>query len=335
MPTPSQYDNLQNLVMALMQRNAAPADVAAQLQAALQALPAGSGATVQPVDVQIFDDPSISYTWVKPANARWVVAVVIGAGGGGGSGGSAAAGVQCSGGGGGQGGGRSIWEGPAEACGSTEAVVVGQGGNNGAPVILSDTVGNPGLAGGSSAFGVICQAEGGDFGRGGATNGATAVGGTAKGRGTEVGGAGGDGKGTTGLQGTDSAGAYSPRGGGGGGGIFTTDATAAGGAGGGFLFPQPLAGGIGGAPGGGVNGGDGADGQHNVGFNGVLNPTIGASGPGGGASGSASGGSGGNAGSAKAIPGAGGAGGGAVRNTGTSGQGTKGGNGMVVVAAFP
>lgn len=118
-------------------------------------------------------------TWPKPANAKWIKAIVIGDGGGGGSGRRSASGTAASGGYGGGGGAWSFWEGPASIVPALCYYQVGQGGTGGAPVSASDTNGNPGVAAQYSGSwwgaptnvigGALCSAQGGYPGPGGTT----------------------------------------------------------------------------------------------------------------------------------------------------------------------
>lgn len=269
--------------------------------------PDGATAPSTPVHLQVFSTPG-SYTWTKPANAKWVMGFVIGGGQGGHAGGKTAANVHSSGGAGGGGGGLTRFSFPALLAGSTVSVTVGAGGAGGAPVTAANTpVGNMGTAGGASEFGPWACAGGGINSNGGY----------------------GEFYGANGLSGANFSDNCAAAGGGPGG-SWLSNNTDTGGAVGGEAGRRVLPSGstIAGGAGNTAFGGPGSNGD---------SPTSGQAqgGAGGGGGGAAQGGIDGGPGGNGGNQGGGGGGGGAIRNSATaSGAGGNGGAGVVVVVTL-
>jgi hypothetical protein len=116
------------------------------------------------IDVQTF---TADGTWTKPDGARIVFVRVVGGGGGAGSGGVRALNNVNRGGGSGEGGFISERTYLASDLGSTESVVVGQGGLGGSAVGTAPSAGNGGTNGGTSNFAGVLSAQGGAAGGGG------------------------------------------------------------------------------------------------------------------------------------------------------------------------
>jgi hypothetical protein len=285
------------------------------------------------VDIQEFSTPG-SYTWTKPAGARFVEVLMYGGGGGGGSGRRRGALVAASitGGSGGAAGSRMELRLPASALSSTETVVVGAGGVGGAPQTVDNTNGITGSFGGDSTFATLV-ARGGGTGLGGIVYAGTPVSpglsfnsiealvqsGTGY---TAAGGAS-----TSGTSFAGSAGGLRGGGGAGGAGLVSGGGSSnnafSGGLGGTALTTGSSTTGGGGA--GGTAGGNGSNGADSTSGN-----WAGGSGGGGGSSSTlANAGSGGNGG----FPGGGGGGGGASEAF-DSGAGGNGGNGFVRVVTY-
>jgi hypothetical protein len=128
--------------------------------------PSGGGG----VDIQTFGSSTTSgtFTWTKPANAKYVEIILWAGGGGSGSGGRQATSVGRGGGSGGSGGGFIIQRLAASELNATETVTVGAGGTGGASVTIDSTTGTPGTAGGDTNF-KNWKALGGNRGLGGFT----------------------------------------------------------------------------------------------------------------------------------------------------------------------
>ena len=282
------------------------------------------------VDIQEFSTLG-SYTWTKPAGARFVEVLMYGGGGGGGSGRRRGSDIStaATGGSGGGAGARVEIRLPASALAATETVVVGAGGIGGAPQTTDATNGNSATVATASEFKGYKAGEGGT-GLGGSTT-SVAQGGsftsydvfrTGSSAYNPVGGSGSVGGGLGGR------GGLRPGAGGGGVGFFAnlTDFRAGweGGLGGAVYANQPAdASGGGGA--GGTAGGDGGNGA-----DGIAGYFVGGSGGGSGGCTSTAAGNGGNGG----YPGGGGGGGAAASGAFDSGAGGNGGNGFVRVVTY-
>jgi hypothetical protein len=119
---------------------------------------AGGGGGGGGVDIQTFGSPTSSgtFTWTKPAGAKWVYFYLQGAGGGGASGSRQATTVARSGGGGAAGGAYHYNHINADALGATENVVIGAGGSGGPSRITDNSAHAAGGNGGDTTFAGYC-----------------------------------------------------------------------------------------------------------------------------------------------------------------------------------
>lgn len=119
-------------------------------------------------DIQVFTSDG---TWTKPANAKAVKVICIGAGGGGGSGRVDTLASNAWGGAGGDGGSYSERTFTASLFSATVAVTVGVGGSGAARQTSDNSNGIQGSTGEDSLFGTFITAEGGAGGLGGVSGG--------------------------------------------------------------------------------------------------------------------------------------------------------------------
>ena len=298
---------------------------------------AGGGGGGGGVDIQTFGSETTSgtFTWTKPAGAKWVKIILYAGGGGGGSGAMQPTTNSSGGGGGGCGGTLIVWEAHADTFASTETITIGAGGAGGTPRLGTGN-GNAGLNGGTTSFGSLFRTPGGAPGQGG-TNTGGGSGGTTRFSSnyftTLANTGGGAGALAAGGAGANSV---SPQifvalGGGGGAGRTTVLTERLGGAGGSSIAATAFtggtissyAGGAGGNPATTINGSNGLN-AGNEDFR------AGTGGGGGGYKPSTIGGNGGNGG----WPAGGGGGGGASDDGFNSGAGGQGGNGYAVIITY-
>lgn len=281
----------------------------------------GTWAMPASTTIDVYATPG-THSWTKPAGARLIEVICIGAGGGGGSGRKRATGSAGSGGSGGGAGGVSRVRMPSAAVSGSVTVTVGASGSGASATSSDSTDGSAGGAGGASSFGSYLSSGGGGAGGAGAATSAAAPGAGGSGN-WENGSAGGVGDDdTSNAAGGDTT--FAPSGGGGGGGVTAANAESAGKAGG-VISCASKSGGAGGAVGGNAGG---------AGDNTNSSAGVPGSGGGGGGGNSTANGNGG-AGASGAAPGGGGGGGASATNgTGTSGAGGAGGNGMVIVMTY-
>lgn len=282
------------------------------------------------VNWQRFTTPG-NDTWTKPANAKFMRVIVVGAGGGGGSGRQGLINTSKSGGGGGAAGyAIETWFDAGELPSASYTLRVGAGGTGGA---TSSGSGNNGTAGGDSYFGNTAEATAlvtakGGLGGAAGTSAATVnggVGGTTWGKQTQTFGADGGGGVAAGTAPEGGVSALGPGAGGGASGrnaANTNGVAGAGGRGNGSRFGSLTGGG--GAVNTGASGSGGANGL----TDGTGPLTFGAGGGGGdfNVSTASNGGAGGTP--------SGGGGGGAASQASTSGAGGDGATGVVIVVTY-
>ena len=308
-------------------------------QSGAWAVVTGGGGGGGGTDIQSFGTAGSSgtFTWTKPANAKWVQVTLVGGGGGGGGGGKSTANLTgvVSGGGGAAGGAKLVALIAAADIGPTATVVVGAGGPGGNGATSAPVGGFPGTNGSDTTFAASSYtlvARGGNFGNGGSTS-ATTPGGSAKvsvffNFGVTQGG-GGAGQSATGGTSPSPVTNFGPSGGGGGAGSSNSTTQWGGGAGGPYTAATNLSGitvSVAGGAGAAVIG---------PGGNGTSVPALqfGTGGGGGGTNANqpytaAAGGNGG-------WPGGGGGGGGASFQTAyNAGKGGNGSNGVAYIVTF-
>ena len=282
-------------------------------------IPAGAADTVaapRTIEVQVYYQNNINYTWTKPYGAKWVEIIAIGGGGGGGNGRNTA---TAAGGGSGGGGGYTMKRFRAEDLGATLSVQVGVGGPGGASAVAGGNAGTAGTASeiedtnvNGSAVNIVL-ANGG-VGGNGAASGAGGAGAAGGGRGNAA---------ASGVQGIGGQGGgpstgttVIPADEGGGGGASGTAGTTAGHAGGSSQY------GGGGGAGGTVTGTAGTPGSGGgnpeITTGGIASPYVGLGGNGG-TSGSST-----VAAGAGGYPGGGGGGGGSLSTNTAGGAGADG-----------
>ena len=299
---------------------------------------AAGGASGSITDIQTFGTSTSSgtFTWTKPANAKWVYLMLLGGGGGGGAGGRYATTSGRCGGGGGGGGVLCFAQVPASYLGSTETVTIGAGGAGASGNTVDSSQGPNGTAGGNTTFS-MWKSLGGGGGVGGITtvgSGSGGSGGTASNfnSGFTAGQGGNGGVGATGF--TPSNGTFwyfTGFGGGGGGGALANVTTTFAGGNGAGVIPVATASGLNITVAGGTGGNPTTPSAATAGTSMTNQYVLGGTGGGGGGYKTATAGqSGANGG----WPSGGGGGGGASDNGNTSGGGGNGQNGYAIIITF-
>jgi hypothetical protein len=276
-----------------------------------------------------------TFTWTKPAGAKWVEIWLYGAGGGGGSGARYATASNRSGGGGGSGGSYLVSRLAASGLGATETVVVGAGGLGGVSQTVNSTNGLNGANGANTSFSIF-TAVGGALGQAGSST--VGAGGTGRTGYAYLGNASASGSGAGGTTATGttanalvSGASSAASGGGGGGGAAAASTMAAAGGNGGLKtaaigtaagLPIAIAGGAGGTTGG------------TLATTGVPGNGLQGGGTGGGAGAYLGSIAAGTAGAVGAAPGGGGGGGGASNDGFASGAGGAGGPGVAYIITY-
>ena len=286
------------------------------------------------VNVQTFGSSSTSgsFTWTKPAGAKWVEIFLVGGGAGGGSGARYATTSARFGGGGGAGGPSFYGRVNAAYLGSTETVVVGAGGAGGASVTSDTTNGANGTAGGNTTFSIYQSGFG--------ANGSAGTNTTSGGGGGRIStsflystslGTGASGNSTTGNTATSGTTFVYGLGGGGGAGAAASSTTGAnGGAGGGWTIGTGQSGLVS-AIAGGSGGVSSTSTAATSGTSATTQYMLCGTGAGGGYYKTAAVG---GTGAAGGFPGGGAGGGGASDNSFASGAGGQGANGFAVIVTF-
>ena len=266
-----------------------------------------------------------TFTWTKPAGAKFVDVHLISGGGGGAGGRKGGATSVAPGGGGGAGGSYSMRSFAATVLGANETIIVGAGGAGGAAQTNVNANGFLGGPGGNSSFGTWAAVTGG-LGAQTVTPTAAVPGSAASARAMFLGGNGGTGSfgstsGTTGVNSTAGS-----AGGAGGGGLILSPTIAIAGGAGGVALASFIAGGQ--ATAGTAGGGNGGAGPAAT-----ANTAIpGSGGAGGGSSVTAA--NGGNGGAGGLYGGGGGGGGAGLDAVNNSGAGGNGASGIVVVTTY-
>lgn len=294
-----------------------------------------SASTGGGIDIQTFGSPTTSgsFTWTKPANAKFVEILLFGGGGGGGSGARWATTGNRGGGGAGAGANFTYQKINAAYLGATQPVVVGTGGNGGSSVTTNDTIGNNGTAGTATTFALYRAGYGASGAAGTSTSGGSGGSGATSLILAAPVNSSSTGSGTTAAGTTPASIAnqnYTPTGGGGGAGAGASlTSSAAGGNGGGFTvnsFSATIITAIAGGAGGTVSGVAATAGTSQS-----TQYTQGGTGGGGGfyRTGQVTG-----TGGAGGWPGGGGGGGAASDNGFSSGAGGKGANGFAIIITY-
>jgi hypothetical protein len=273
-----------------------------------------------------------SFTWTKPAGAKWVEILLYGGGGGGGSGSRRA--TLTARGGGAAGGGAGYCHAilSADFLSSTESVSVGAGGTAGTAQTVDSSGGNNGGNGGNTTFKDF-RALGGNFGSAGnvgfVSGGAAIISSNLWLEGSTTGSLGGSGQATAGGAGSSrNNNCDIPTGGGGGAGAGAASTTNASGGDGAGIILNSIRCGLLSAISGGTGGSPTTPTQATAGTSATTRYFQGGTGGGGGYYKTAAAGGTGGAGG---WPGGGGGGGGASDNSFASGAGGNGGNGFAII----